>query len=210
MLEIIENCLLLISLVNPIIAIPFFVAITNKQTIKERYRTAVLIAVAVCVITIVSTLIGGVLIKIFGISIASLQISGGIIILLIALEMLRSHQKIDESQKEDNKNGKYSVIVPLAMPILAGPLAISTIIIKSNETVDWGGKIGLIGSELLVGVIVWIVLRSAVPLQRFLGDTGVNIVTKLSGMILAAIAIEFIIRGVSIFCLNNKQLFVLS
>jgi len=89
-------------------------------------------------------------------------------------------------------------VVPLAVPVLAGPGAISTMIIYSNRFTQWKGLLFLILSSLLVGIITWVTLSMAMPLSRLMGKTGINVVTRIMGLLLASIAIEFIAGGLLI------------
>lgn len=188
----------LLAIVDPIGSVPVFVSLTGNLTKAERYRTASLAAITTAAVLIGACLFGDSLLRLFGIGIASFRVGGGILLLLMAVAMFhaersRSRQTPEEEIEAGERTGL--AVVPLAIPLLSGPGAISAMIIYSTQGRDPAHTAILIAGSLLLGSIVWISLRLAVPIGSILGRTGINIVTRLMSLLLAAIAVEFIAGG---------------
>ncbi len=188
----------LFVIVNPIGAIPLFIMYTRNQSALERRATARISAATVAVVLIVSIFIGDNLLQFFGIGIPSFRVGGGILILLMAVAMLNAQQGGARHTAEEYREGEEKdniAIVPLAIPLLAGPGAISTAIIyahKAHSLIDYGA---LVIAALLVAGSVVVALYLAEPIAERLGRTGINVVTRIMGLILAAVAVEFIADG---------------
>lgn len=190
----------LFVIVDPLAAIPIFLSLTSDQSVTERNRSAKVTASTVAVVLIVAILVGEPLLRFFGINLASFRVGGGILLLLMAIAMLHArHSRIQQAPEEtrEAEEKESAAVVPLAIPLLAGPGAISTIIIYSHKATAWFDTILLILASLVVAGAVWIALRSASVIGAALGKTGINIVTRLMGLMLAAVAVEFIAAGVS-------------
>jgi len=188
----------IIVIVDPLGLLPIFISITADETERERARTARVAVIFAAVVMIVGSLVGGPVLKFFGISIASFRVAGGLLILILALAMLNakispSKQAPEEAQEAVEKENV--AVVPLAVPLLAGPAALSTIIIYAQSIPGWGIRLYLIFCIIAVALITWILLRLSIVISRKLGQTGLNNVTRLMGLILAAIAVEFIAGG---------------
>ncbi len=187
-----------VVIVNPIGAIPFFVTIAGSQTLQERRRTALMSALAVGVVLCSASVLGDSLLSFFGISIPSFRVGGGILLLLLAVSMFHAQQSPSKQIPEEATEAEHKTdvaVVPLAIPLLSGPGAISTVIIYSHQTPEplHRGMMILICAG--ISLLAWITLRTAVPVGTALGKTGINIVTRLMGLILAAVAVEFIVKG---------------
>jgi len=133
-----------------------------------------------------------------GTSLASFRVGGGIVLLLMALAMLRAQSDTvrttpaEEAEAED----RHSIaVVPLAIPLLAGPGSISTVIIEMHRSATEYHGLLVIGSIVLVCLFLWLVLRAASTIGRFLGHIGLNVINRLFGLILAAIAVEIMANG---------------
>jgi multiple antibiotic resistance protein len=199
-MEILKKILLLAALINPLGAIPFFISITEHQSPKERQRITALVAITVCIVIAASALIGRYIIEFFNISIASLQVGGGLVVLLMALGMVRAETGgVRNTPEEMVEAGTKSVVavVPLGIPILTGPVTISTVIVYATQAQNWYERLGLVFCGIVLGLLVWIALRLAEPVSQLLGRTGINIATRLSGLLLAAMSVEFIAAGLS-------------
>lgn len=188
----------IIVIVDPLGLLPIFISITADESERERARTARIAVIFAAVVMIIGTLVGGPVLKFFGISIASFRVAGGLLILILALAMLNakispSKQAPEEAQEAVEKENV--AVVPLAVPLLAGPAALSTIIIYAESIPGWGIRLYLIFCIIAVALITWILLRLSIVISRKLGQTGLNNVTRLMGLILAAIAVEFIAGG---------------
>jgi multiple antibiotic resistance protein len=148
----------------------------------------------------VSAFLGDSILNFFGISIPSFQVGGGILLMLIAISMMhgkQSHtrQTPEEAQTLDER--EVTAIVPLSIPLLAGPGAISHMIITAQQNSSFAGHLSLIIPIFCIAIIIWVVLRLAVRISHKLGTIGINIVTRLMGLILAAMAVEFIAHGLT-------------
>lgn len=190
----------LLVIVDPLAAIPIFVGLTSNQSDMERKHTSQVAAFTVATVLVVTVFVGELLLRFFGISIASFRVGGGILLLLMAISMLHArYSRIQQAPEETREaEEKESIaIVPLAIPLLAGPGAISTVIIYTYQATTWFDTGFLILASLGVAGAVWIALRLANVIGAALGKTGINIVTRLMGLILAAVAVEFIATGVS-------------
>lgn len=188
----------LFVIVNPIGAIPLFIGYTRNQTATERRATARTTAVAVAIVLIVSIFFGDPVLQFFGIGLPSFRVGGGILILLMAIAMLNAQQGGARYTAEEGREGEskeYIAVVPLAIPILAGPGAIGTTIIYSHQAHSIADLAILVGAALTVTATITTALYLADPIARRLGRTGINIATRIMGLILAAVAVEFIAEG---------------
>jgi multiple antibiotic resistance protein len=167
-----------------------------RQSAQERHQTARVTAATVAVVLIVGVVLGQPLLAVFGISIASFRVGGGILLLLMATAMLQaqSSRVHHTSEEAEEASEKASVAV---VPLVAGPGAISTVIIHTQQAHGWFDTVFLVLTSLLVAASVWGSLRLAEPISRALGKTGMNIVTRLMGLSLAAVAVEFISGGLA-------------
>jgi len=193
----------LIAIVNPIGAVPLFIDMTGQQTPAQRKHTGLVASIATCVVLLVVLVTGEEILRFFGISIGSFRVGGGILLLLIAISMLHARTspvKHTEEEAVDSSERDSVAVVPLAVPILAGPGAISTVILYAQHSSFLGHYVLLAGEIVLVSLAVWVCFSAAPYLARILGKTGINIVTRLMGLIMAAIGVEFIAFGL-------KQLF---
>jgi len=188
----------LVSIANPIGAIPVFISLTSDEALSQRRRIASQTTLAFSGILLVILFVGEPLLAFFGITVASFKTAGGIIILLMAISMVHgqvSKAKHTKEEAEDAAARDSVAIVPMGIPLLAGPGAISTVIVYSHHASSMVGKL-LLGAEILaVALLVWLCLNAAPYIARLLGKTGMNIVTRIMGLILAAIGIEFIANG---------------
>jgi multiple antibiotic resistance protein len=190
----------LLGIVNPIGAVPLFISMTASQSEQARRRTGMLSAFTVAVVLIAACVLGESLLWFFGVSLAAFRVGGGILVMLLAITMFNAQLSGSKATPEETKEAEEKddiAVVPLAIPLLAGPGAISTVIIFGEQPPGWAHKGLLIACCVLVSITVWITLRMAIPIGAWLGKTGVNIVTRLMGLLLAAIAVEIIASGLS-------------
>lgn len=188
----------LLAIVNPLGIIPIFVSLTDNLTRQEAQRIAVMSSLTVAVVLILSTLFGRYILSFFGISIGSFKIGGGILLILLAVAMMqgRYHQGRQTSEEAREAGDRASVaVVPIAVPLLAGPGAISTVIIFAREPFDPVHISLILVSSLVVAFLAWIALSVATPISKMMSKTAVNIVTRIMGLLIAAISVEFIVGG---------------
>ena len=191
----------LVAILNPIGVIPIFINLTYNQTAPERNRTALMAAITVGVVLAVALLCGEVILDFFGISVASFQVAGGILILLNSLSMLQAKMgatRQTEEEAQETSEREDVAVVPIGVPLTAGPGAISTVILYGHKPALFGRYVILVGGIAIVALIVWTAFRLAPLISRALSRTGINIVTRLMGLIMAAIGIEFIASGLRI------------
>jgi multiple antibiotic resistance protein len=192
-------CLALLVIVNPVGAVPLFASMTLENNDEEKKRIARTASTAVAVVLIVAAVGGQPLLALFGISIASFKVGGAILILLIAIAMMHGELSREMQTPDEAKEAAYKeriAVVPLAIPLLSGPGAISTIIIYATARSSLGHLAAIIACAVLVALVTWIALRVATPVSTWLGKTGVNIAMRLMGLLLAAVAVEIFASGI--------------
>ena len=190
----------LVSVVNPIGAIPTFIALTSTRSTVERKRTAMVCAGAVCMVLLTALVAGEPILNFFGISLPAFRVAGGILVLLMGISML--HAAPDRSrhtpEEQAESSDKESIaVVPLAIPLLSGPGAISTTIVYGHMGHSWLHYILVGGVILSVASIVLIAMLAAPKIADAMGRTGMNVVTRVMGLLLTSIAVEFIAKGLS-------------
>ena len=193
----------LFVILDPFAAVPIFLVLTKNYTAAERGRIANIVALTVFLALVIASITGEALLRGMGTSLASFRVRGGIVLLLMALAMLRGQTDTvrttpaEEAEAED----RHSIaVVPLAIPLLAGPGSISTVIIQMHRlNTEFHGPL-IILVIALVCLLLWVVLRMAVSIGKMLGQIGLNVINRLFGLILAAIAVEIMANGL-------KQLF---
>lgn len=193
-----EIAIALFVLLDPIGAVPVFVTLTANNTPEERKRTIDRAATTAFIVLVIALLVGDPLLHILGISIASFTVGGGIILMMMAIAMLhgrpsrvhRADEEVDEAAR------KMAVaVVPLGVPVAAGPGAISAALIYGERAKNWADDAVILGIIGVVVISLWLALRLAGPTKRILGTSGINVVTRLLGLILMAVAVEFIAKG---------------
>jgi len=189
----------LLAIVNPFGAIPMFISMTADEGAAQRRSTINQVAMGLTIILLVSLFAGDLLLRFFGITIDSFRVGGGILVLLMAISMLQAKtSSIKQTDEEaDESIQKESVaIVPLAMPLLAGPGAISTVILAAHKADSVAGQLIIAGGIVVLSLVVWVVLRLSPWIAGRMGATGINIMTRIMGLMLTAIAVEFIASGI--------------
>lgn len=188
----------LFAIVNPIGSVPIFIGATEGWSTHDRRRIARIVAFTVFLVLAVSAMVGDKILGFFGISIPSFEVGGGILLMLIAISMM--HGKLSEARQtreeaEAVADREAIAIVPLSIPLLAGPGAISSMIIAAQQN---PGLLSQLSLAIPIGVIclfVWLALSLSTTIAARMGTIGINVVTRLMGLILAAMAVEFIAHG---------------
>lgn len=188
----------LLFMANPVAAIPTFLAATAGDGAVARHRTALTAAVTVATVLVIFVFAGGGLLDLFGVSLHSFRVAGGVILMMLALAMLggapgRTKQRPEEAEEAVDKDNVG--VVPIAIPLLAGPGAMSSMIVYSNQSVELMHQGALVVVAFGVALCVWVCLRLADPLGRLMGPTGLNITTRVMGILIAAVSVEFITTG---------------
>jgi multiple antibiotic resistance protein len=190
----------LTAVLDPFLAVPIFLGVTASREPASRHRLANAVTATVFVVLAGAAIFGEALLKFLGASLPAFQVGGGLVLLLMALAMLNAQvggMRQSRAEEEELESGVYSGVVPLAVPLLAGPGAIGTTIIAAQA----GGVAhvsAVLGCIALVCAILWAVLRLADAVGQRMGQTGLNIATRLLGLLLAAIAIETMADGLKV------------
>jgi multiple antibiotic resistance protein len=199
-MDIYKPLVALLAIVNPIGVIPFFIHFTQGFSRAQRQRTIYVSAFSAFMVIAVSALAGLKIIEFFGITLASFQVGGGMLLLISALQMLNAKPAAsspEELSEADNKldAGSSIAVVPLTIPLLTGPATISTMVIYAEKTRYWWQLAVLVGYGVVIGVSVWIAFSLSGRIARVLGKTGINVMTRLMGLILAALGVEVMSDG---------------
>ena len=195
----------LLAIVNPIGVIPFFIHFTRNFSLEQRQRTVRVASFTAFVVIAVSALAGLRVLEFFGISLASFQVGGGSLLLISAMHMLNAQpaesraQDVDEGASRAD-SGASIAVVPLTIPLLTGPASISTVVIYAEKARHFWELGVLVIYGLVIGVATWLALSAAGRIGRFMGQTGINVMTRLMGLILAAIAVEVMADGLIKLC----------
>ncbi len=199
-MDLLKPLVALLAIVNPIGVVPFFIHFTQHFSREQRQRTIRISSFAAFVVIATSAVAGLKLIEFFGISLASFQVGGGCLLLISSLAMLNAQPA--ESKPNDVSDGQERVdagasiaVVPLTIPLLTGPATISTMVIYAEKTRHWWELGVLVGYGVVIGVITFLVFSASGRIAKVLGRTGINVMTRLMGLILAAMAVELLADG---------------
>ena len=189
----------LFSVIDPIGNIPLFLAITQDDTIAERRRIISKATVVALLILTFFLLTGNLILEVFHVTIGAFNIAGGIVVFIIALQMLfafRPGQKTSPKEEQEALEKDDVSIFPLAIPFLSGPGAIATVILLRSSCQNLLHYIIMLAVISVISVLTYFILRESQHLMKGLGQTGVNILTRLMGLILSVIAVQFVIDGI--------------
>jgi multiple antibiotic resistance protein len=202
----------LLAIVNPLGVIPFFIHYTSGFTREQRMRTIWLAAFTAFAVITLSALAGLQILAFFGISLASFQVGGGLLLMTGALTMLNAQPAESKSAQEDvsdsvlrpqepnDEDGAMAIragvaVVPLAIPLLTGPATMSTVVIYAEKAKHWWQLATLVGYGAVIAVAIIAAFLAARPIAKLMGRTGINVMTRLMGLILAAMAVEIMADG---------------
>jgi multiple antibiotic resistance protein len=185
-------------IVDPIAVVPTYLVITQGQSQTQRRKTAARACIAAMILLVTFAAAGRAIFGLFGITMPAFRIAGGLILWVVAMDMLHGTRSTQEGTAEITEaTVKDDVaITPLAMPMLAGPGAISTVMVLSGQARTAPQMIVVYGSILVALLIAWATLRAAERLVLRMGQTGIRVMTRIMGLLLAAIAVQFVITGV--------------
>ena len=188
------------AVMNPMVAIPVYLSVVDGMPKDQRRTIPRKTAVAAFVVMITAFLLGETILWIFSVSIPALRIAGGLLLASMAWSMLQARtsrtRHTSEEMEEASERGSVA-IVPLAIPVTAGPGAISLMIIAATYPNPIEGKIAIMLAVMLVCIVLWGFLAMADRVQTLLGTTGMNVVTRIMGLIMLAVAMEFLTGGLS-------------
>jgi len=185
-------------LVDPFAALPTFLAVTAGQDPKKRVRTARKASLTAFVILTTFAIAGTYIFRLFGITLPAFEIAGGIILLLIGLDMLEAKRSPTQESPSDTEEAtaKDDVgIVPMGIPMLAGPGAITSVMVLVGQAETKWQMAAIFGSIAITATICFLVLGSAARVARILGDTGIRILVRIMGLLLVALAVQYFVNG---------------
>lgn len=194
----ITYCVSLFAVTNSIGNLAVFLGLTADRNVHQQHRIAITAAIAILIILLLSTWIGSEILRIFGINMAAFELAGGLVIIFIGLNMLQAKKSRTSHSEEEHAEakGKESIaVVPLALPIIAGPGAITTAIIAAQRFPFIKDKLILSCADLIITLAITIVLLFAPLIKKLLGMSGIKILSRIMGLILIAIAFDMIIAG---------------
>jgi len=191
-----EAFITLLVIMDPLGSAPIFISLTARWTAAARRRAAVEAAVAAGGLVVVFALFGRLVLDYLHVSVESLTIAGGMLLLLVALQMLRG----EELTQPETAN---IALVPLATPLLAGPGAIAAVMVLTKRYEDAPGRIGVLLGIVAVVVVVAIGLMLADQIARLLRPSVIQLLTRVLGLLLSAIAVQFIVDAVKIIAVRS-------
>ena len=199
-MDLLKPLVALLAIVNPVGVVPFFIHFTQTFTPEQRRRTIRISSFTAFLVIAISAVAGLKIIEFFGISLASFQVGGGTLLLISSLAMLNAQPA--ETKPADVNEGNEKVdagasiaVVPLTIPLLTGPATISTMVIYAEKTRHLWEHAVLVGYGVVIGVVTFLVFSASTRIARALGRTGINVMTRLMGLILAAMAVELLADG---------------
>jgi multiple antibiotic resistance protein len=187
----------ILFVVDPPGALPAYLVITGDDDPAKRKRTALKAATAATVVLWAFAAVGQSLFRLLGLTLPAFQIAGGLILFLVALDMMRAQRHTNEGPVEvsEGKEKEDAAITPLAVPLLAGPAALSTVATLMSHANNWLEVLAVYLSVAITGVVSYLTLRLAESLYRFLGRTGIQVLGRILGLVLAGIAVQFVLNG---------------
>ena len=189
----------LFVIVDPLAAVPAFLAMTPTDTPEQRIKMARLACWVAAGVLLAFAVAGKLIFKFLGITMPAFQIAASIVLLLVALDMLRAQRSRVQETSEETAAGAEKTdiaITPLAIPMLAGPGAISTAILLHNQAADLGHRVALYACILAVCLASYLILRISARGARWLSPIALNITARIMGLLLAAVAIQFMLNAV--------------
>lgn len=188
----------LLAIVNPLAIVPFFIHYTQGFSAKQRRRTVLIASFSAFAVIATCAVIGLQILEFFGISLASFQVGGGMLLLTSALSMLNARPAESKTTQEEvmDASARASIaVVPLTIPLLTGPATMSTVVIYAEQAKTFFQHAALVGYGLVIALATAVCFTLAQPISRFLGQIGINVMTRLMGLILAALAVEVMATG---------------
>lgn len=192
-------------LVDPFAAVPPFLAMTERADSVARRRMAARAAWTCFIVLSLFALSGSFIFKLFGITLAAFEIAGGLILLLVGLDMLQARRSTQEgvSETEEGAHKEDIGITPLGIPLLAGPGAISTVMVLMGGSPSWRHAIPIFVAIAVTAFASFIILASADRVRKRMGETGIRIMMRIMGLMLTAIAVQFVINGLARMSIIN-------
>ncbi len=199
LVDVVKSAVSLFAIVDPIGNVPVFISLMEERDESEIRSIAKRASITVLFALSTASLVGKSILKVFGITMPSFQIGGGILLIFISLDML--HAKVSRVKHSSEERGEVFEkedigVVPLGIPLLAGPGAMTQAIILYQASSSLVYRVGFFISIVIISILVYFIVKGSVTLKRFLGGVGINIVKRLMGLLLMAVAVEFVIEGI--------------
>ncbi|MDA9885284.1 NAAT family transporter [Burkholderiaceae bacterium] len=196
----------LIAIVNPLAIVPFFMHYTQGFSRTQSRETIRVASFSVLCVISICAVFGLAVLGFFGISLASFQVGGGLLMLTSAFSMINARtaeaaahdddvQAIDDTTKPADPSRHSVAVVPLTIPLLTGPATMSTVVIYAEQAESFWQHAALIGYGIIIAGLTFACFSAASGISRILGQTGINVMTRLMGLILAALSVEVIAKG---------------
>jgi multiple antibiotic resistance protein len=203
MMALLEYILLAMSslfvIVDPLAVVPAFIAMTPDNTPEERIRMARVASLVMAGVLLAFAFAGSLIFRVLSITMPAFEIAASIVLLLVSLDMLRAQRSRVIETREETAAGMAKMdiaVTPLAIPMLSGPGAISTVILLQNQAKNFGQRVGLCLSIGVVSVATYVILRISARGIHWLSPIVLNIAIRIMGLLLAAVALQFMINGV--------------
>ena len=190
----------LFVIVDPIAVVPAFLAMTPRDSVSQRLRTARVACLVTVGLLTGFALFGQTLLSLLGISLPAVQIAGGLILLLVSLDMLRAQRSTVQETAAETAAGTSKddlAVTPLAIPMLAGPAAISTVILLETQATTWALRAVLLGCLVLIGLASYSILAIGARSAKWLNPIAEKIIARLMGLLLAALAVQFMVNALT-------------
>ena len=198
MTEYLRFAVTLTAVLDPFLAVPLFLTLAANQSTRERVVLVRVVAITVFGVLAVAALLGDSILTLMGASLAAFRVGGGLVLLLMSLAMLNAQVggvRQSEEEAAELESGEVRGLVPLAIPLLAGPGAISTTIIAAEKGAGIGHIAAILGVIATVSLLTWLVLGAANAIGERMSKTALNIATRLLGLLLAAFAVQTMAEG---------------
>ena len=186
-------------IVDPIGSVGIFLSVTNGFSQIKKEKAARFAGITVAAVLVIAALMGQAILDLFGIRLAAFSVAGGILFLILAVEMIRG-EGVSQFHKLNERSEQLpaAAIVPLGVPLMAGPGAISTVILASPGSANWFETAILISSIAVLGLVTWLCFSYAQHIGKLIGDIGIQLISRIMGLILAALAVEYMVKGIQI------------
>ena len=186
-------------IVDPIGSVGIFLAVTNGFSQIKKEKAARFAGITVVAVLVIAALMGQAILDLFGIRLAAFSVAGGILFLILAVEMIRG-EGVSQFHKLNERSEQLpaAAIVPLGVPLMAGPGAISTVILASPGSANWFETAILISSIAVLGLVTWLCFSYAQHIGKLIGDIGIQLISRIMGLMLAALAVEYMVKGIQI------------
>ncbi len=192
----------LFVVIDPIGLTPIFIALTQGTDAAHRRGVALRACAIAFVLLTLFAFFGEAVLGFIGITMPAFRIAGGILLFITALDMLFERRQQRREDKADEEDFPDPSVFPIAIPLIAGPGAIASMILLAGQTEAWQGMVGILGVMALVLAVALVLFLAAGPIERGLGRTGITVTTRLLGMLLAALSVQFVLDGLRDFGLG--------